>query len=1005
VRFCKPRRAGGSRGAWAVRLVVPVLCALAGMLGVAAPAFAAVPLVVTNPATGLEHEQQATLNGTVDPEGAPVTACQFEYGTSAGYGEAVPCAQTPGQIGSGTGPVAVSADVTGLSVPSTYHYRLTASNANGEVVGADETFTAGAKPEIAELFVTATSSTEALVGGLLAAGGLPTTYRVDYGPTEAYGSSTPELSVGSGTSYNQIHVELRGLSPSTRYDARLVVRNAIGVSEEQLESFTTPATPEPDPGLPDHRAYELVSPASEPGEVYLPMVIVNSEVPHTDDFARAAVSGEAVTYPADPAATGGTGAAGLGFGNQFIARRGPSGWTASDFSPRLPVVGSEQVPFEAFSGDLASAVYHEGEGLSPEAGTSAPAECGEDLYDYDQGSAVFTPLFTSTLTPGQCGEPRFVGASESWGQMFFQDEAPLVAPTHTNPNAHVVSQDGFAGCVEGCNLYDTSGGRLAAVNILPDGATAAEGMFGGATAQRLQFGWRNLSGVVAADGSRAFWTDTEPGADNDHIFVRVNPDQGQSSISGGHCIEPEKACTLSVSSGAASYLTATPDGHFVFYLEAGGLWRYDTHTGERQAIAGASASVAGLVGASSDGEWVYFVTGAALTSTPSTTGEVAQPRICESYEEQEQAVREEFEKGEITEEEYEESHIGGEEEAEIQSGVAPHTGCNLFLWHAGSVTFVGDLSPRDNELIAEAAIGGDWRTSVAQHTAYVSPDGRQVVFTSFHALAGVNNIAKSKTNRDAYSEIYMFEAGPSSRLTCVSCRPNGASPVSGGSSEGTGTFLPEAFSEVSAPRWVSEDGSRVFFDSDQPLVADEPSGVQGVYEWEREGSGTCGVVSPARRDGGCISLLSGTGATEPSWFVEADPSGDNVFIETRKQLTGQGTGERLMLYDVRVDGGFSAGSQACTGTGCQGVPPAPPTFATPPSQTFGGAGNFGSQPVVKSVVKPRSAAQRLANALRACRRDRRRRTRERCERKARESYRRVTHSAAKKSTKKGDHHA
>jgi hypothetical protein len=286
----------------------------------------------------------------------------------------------------------------------------------------------------------------------------------------------------------------------------------------------------------------------------------------------------------------------------------------------------------------------------------------------------------------------------------------------------------------------------------------------------------------------------------------------------------------------------------------------------------------------------------------------------------------------------------------------------------------------------------------------VSPDGQHVVFASFRSLAGANHLARNPSGAsESYSEIYMFDAGAASRLVCVSCRPNGASPNWGTSS--TKTFVPTNFSDVFAPRWVSEDGSQVFFDSDQPLVADEPSGMQGAYEWEREGSGTCGVVTPARRDGGCISLLSGTGATADSYFVEADPSGENVFIESRNQLTGQGTGERMMLYDVRVDGGFAESSQGCTGTGCQGVPPAGPSFATPPSETFGGTGNFGPQPVVKPAAKPLSPARRLAGALRACRRDHRRRARERCERKAHEAYRRATHVPAKKSTKKGHHHA
>jgi NHL repeat len=971
------------------------------------------PLVATKPATGLEHEADVTLSGTVNPEGVAVSECKFEYGTNTSYENTVPCSQSPTQIGSGTSPVEVSASVTGVSVPNEYHYRLAATNTNGEAAGYDETFIAASKPEILFPRLSVTSSTEALVTGHIDPDGLATTYDVDYGTSEGYRSATPEASLGAGLAISGISIELHGLSPSTNYHARLVTHNAFGTTEEALEPFTTPSVPEATSnGLPDHRAYELVSPASNPGEVYIPDVEKQKESVTTDYLVRAARDGEAVTYAGDPTATGGSGAQGDGLGDQFVARRNASGWEATDISPNVKLTTASP-GFEAFSTELLPALYHEYAGESPQAGASAPAGCEQELYGYGQKPGAFAPLFTSTLTPGKCGEPSFAGASESWTQLFFQDEAPLVADTQARADAR--SHEGW-GCLEGCNLYDASAGALAVVNVLPDGNSTAGGVFGAVLTQQHPYNPRVLSNVVAADGSRAFWTDTEPGADEGHIFVRLNPGEEQSLVSGGECIDPGKACTLPVSIGAATYLAATPDGRYVFYLEAGGLWRDDTDTSERVTVAQDNASVAGLIGTSSDGESVYFVADAALTSTPSPSGEVARARVCVPYEEQSRILRQELEKGEITEEEYQENHVGSEEEEEAHSNVArPHTGCNLYLWHAGTVAFVADLSVHDDELIGAVRHSsanlpaGDWQPNVEAHTSYVTPDGKSAVFTSFHGLAGANNLGRTHEGQFApYSEIYTYEAGSTPRLVCVSCRPNGASPLPVGTSSEknqAGTYLPAGISELFAPRWVSEDGSRVFFDSDQSLVPDEPGSEQGVYEWEREGSGTCTSVTPARPDGGCISLLSGTGATEPSYFVEADPSGENVFIMTRKQLAGEGTGERMMLYDVRAGGGFGKSSQACTGTGCQGVPPAAPSFATPPSETFGGAANFAPLPVLKHTSKPPSATQRLASALRACRRHRKREVRIRCEREARGAYRRDTHSGVKKSSKKGHHHA
>jgi phosphodiesterase/alkaline phosphatase D-like protein len=104
------------------------------------------PVAVTKPATRV-GQVSALLNGTVDPEGAPVSQCRFEYGTSESYGTNVPCSPSPG---SGSSPVAVSAAISGLKAGTTYHFRLVASNAGGTSDGADATFTT-ASPALPEL--------------------------------------------------------------------------------------------------------------------------------------------------------------------------------------------------------------------------------------------------------------------------------------------------------------------------------------------------------------------------------------------------------------------------------------------------------------------------------------------------------------------------------------------------------------------------------------------------------------------------------------------------------------------------------------------------------------------------------------------------------------------------------------------------------------------------------------------------------------------------------------
>ena len=101
-----------------------------------APPAPPAPLVTTDAATSIS-QTAATLNGTVDPNGA-ATTYQFEYGTSPSLGSVVPAA--PADAGSGTAAVARAQSLTGLTPNTTYHYRLVATNAGGTTNGPVLTF-------------------------------------------------------------------------------------------------------------------------------------------------------------------------------------------------------------------------------------------------------------------------------------------------------------------------------------------------------------------------------------------------------------------------------------------------------------------------------------------------------------------------------------------------------------------------------------------------------------------------------------------------------------------------------------------------------------------------------------------------------------------------------------------------------------------------------------------------------------------------------------------------
>ncbi len=96
------------------------------------------PAVITQPASSV-HTTQAQLNGSLNPENAPVSSCSFQFGTTTSYGQTVSCASLPSAGGSA---VPVSATIQNLSPGTAYHYRLVAQHSFGQaVMGSDATFT------------------------------------------------------------------------------------------------------------------------------------------------------------------------------------------------------------------------------------------------------------------------------------------------------------------------------------------------------------------------------------------------------------------------------------------------------------------------------------------------------------------------------------------------------------------------------------------------------------------------------------------------------------------------------------------------------------------------------------------------------------------------------------------------------------------------------------------------------------------------------------------------
>jgi IPT/TIG domain len=201
------------------------------------------PSVATNPAPE-ETRASVELSGTVNPEGAPVTACEFEYGTTTSYGSSATCTPAPG---GGSEAVRVSVSVAGLTPRTTYHFRISATNANGTVADADETFKTLAQPAptvITKPGSAVTRSSATLNGIVDPSGGEVTKCEFEYGSTNSYGASVPCSSLpGSGTSPVDVSASVTGLEEGTEYHFRILATNDGGTSEGSDESFDTEGAP------------------------------------------------------------------------------------------------------------------------------------------------------------------------------------------------------------------------------------------------------------------------------------------------------------------------------------------------------------------------------------------------------------------------------------------------------------------------------------------------------------------------------------------------------------------------------------------------------------------------------------------------------------------------------------------------------------------------------------------------------------------------------------------
>jgi hypothetical protein len=896
---------------------------------------------------------RATLKASVNPEGKASTV-HFEYVDDATFQdegfsnpiESPESALTPAdfKLHEASTEVLCESQNPGaascLKPDTRYHFRAVASDGLHETKGPEAIFETKAAAKLGPAWSTDVGIEAATVHADLNPLSLPTTAYFEYIDQASFEASgfensrkapdvetgAGEVDFGSGEAMVSRSAPLYPLVPGTTYHYRYVASDFFGTfvgPERILRTF--PPNPRPNiecynqefrtgasAALSDCRAYELVSPLDKNnGDIISPL---GFRLSTPVSYYQSSIDGAGLTYSsvrafADPKSAP--------FVSQYLARRdAKGGWSSESISPPrgtnvaigVPELSSLGNQFKVFSSDLCDAWLWQD--ADPPLGAPSGVEGYENLYRADLcggGYEALTRVNPPTAPAEGDGAYRAIlgGYSDDKNVAVYSANDQLTA--NANP--------GVAGKGSNRQVYAVyGGGKLRLVSVLPSGSASKLSSQVGTPTGGLPYNDENVTHAVSVDGSRIFWTAADPGsAGQGKLYLRVNSEQPQSALSGGECTETSKACTFKVSETVSTDpKVSTRPARFRLADRAGtralftiadkddpvgeNLYEFDVSTRSSILVA---RQVEGVLGAGEDAAQVYFLSRKAL----------------------------------------------GGDNPEGKSAVLGQL--NLYLRDGGAgLRFIATLEGEEAGGFFPGAL------SPFSHTARVSKDGKYLAFASRSNLTGYENLDAASGKADR--EVFRYDAtanGGAGRLDCVSCNPSGSRPMGRKLDDLLGDWtaaqIPNWQDTFYAQRVLSDDGSRLYFESFDALLPSDRNGRKDVYQWELAGAGDCQSTGANyfAQNGGCLSLISSGTSGGDSEFVDAAPSGSDVFFTTASSLLPQDYG-LVDIYDARIGGGFPpppVQAAGCEGEACQS-PPAPPNDPTPASSAFDGAGNIVKPP-------------------------------------------------------------